>query len=66
MIKIENKARKIGNSLGIILPRKVVKKVNLEPGMLVEVVIKVKKKIDGFGKFKKASKFEEEKETHNF
>jgi hypothetical protein len=47
----EAKVKKWGNSLGIILPNKMIKGVNVKEGEFVEVslVQKKKKKIDGFG-----------------
>ena len=64
MVIVEDKAKKWGNSFGILIPKEVAKKINLTEGEIVQMDINIKKKIDGFGKFKKAKAFKEEKEFH--
>ncbi|MBW1668194.1 MAG: AbrB/MazE/SpoVT family DNA-binding domain-containing protein [Deltaproteobacteria bacterium] len=64
MVVIENEARKWGHSLGVIIPVEIAKKINLKEGQVLEMKIKVKKRIDAFGKFKGANRFREEKSGH--
>jgi len=53
-----------GNSLGIVIPRKVVKELKLSENEVVDINIRKKNRISGFGLCKGAPSFEEEKETH--
>ncbi len=53
-----------GNSIGVILPIEELRKLNLCEGDKVEVNIVKKVKTTGFGMFKGAKPFEEEKEEH--
>ena len=64
MVHIESTVKKWGNSLAIIIPKRVAKKLGLNEGARVDVMIKAKKRIDGFGVFKGAKPFKEEKEMH--
>lgn len=64
MLVIENKAKRWGNSFGIVIPSEVAKKINLKEGQDLVVEIKLKKKIDAFGKFKDAKGFKEESSSH--
>lgn len=63
-IIVENQARKWGNSFGIIIPAEIARKINLKEGQTVEIEIRLKRRIDAFGKFNKAKQFKEEKEAH--
>lgn len=65
-IIVENQARRWGNSFGIIIPAEIARKISLKEGQTVEIEIRLKKRIDAFGKFSKANQFKEEKEAHDF
>lgn len=64
----EAKIRKIGNALGIIIPKKVLEKLNAEEGDITPVVIPSgkKKRLDALaeiaGKYKSAKPFKREYE----
>jgi AbrB family looped-hinge helix DNA binding protein len=64
MVIVENEAKKWGNSFGIIIPKDIAKKMNIKEGEKLKIDIITNKKIDGFGMFKKAKPFKEEKDTH--
>ena len=64
MVIVENQARKWGNSFGILIPAEIARKIKLREGQTLEIQIRLKKRIDAFGKFKKAKPFKEEKTTH--
>jgi antitoxin component of MazEF toxin-antitoxin module len=61
-----SKTRKVGGSLVITIPKKLVETKKLKEGELVEITIK-KVKIDGFGAFKGMKPFtaEDELDTHD-
>jgi len=61
-----SKTRKVGGSLVITIPKKLVETKKLREGELVEITIK-KVKIDGFGAFKGMKPFtaEDELDTHD-
>ena len=63
-MEAETKIKQWGNSLGIVVPAELARKLELRKGTPVEIKIKKKKKIDGFGLAKGKSKFKEEKEAH--
>ena len=56
--------KKWGNSIGLVIESKTIKRLKLEAGEVVDYDIKVKKRIDAFGKFKGKKAFEEEIEAH--
>jgi antitoxin component of MazEF toxin-antitoxin module len=56
--------RKWGNSLGIVIPKDVVKEIDVSEGDFVDVSIVKKRKISGFGLCKQASPFVEDEEEH--
>lgn len=64
MTAIEAKVKQWGNSLGLIIPKDIVKNEDLNRGDTVKVEILKEKRVDGFGIFKGAPSFEEEKEEH--
>lgn len=64
MAHVSGKVKKIDNLFGILIPAKEAEKLDLKEGEIVEALIKKKAKIDGFGMFKGARPFKEEKETH--
>ena len=64
MSTVEAKIKKWGNSLGLIIPKDIVKTEDLNTGDTVKVEILKEKRVDGFGMFKGALSFEEEKEEH--
>jgi len=61
-----SKTRKVGGSLVITIPKKLVETKKLKEGELVEITIK-KVKIDGFGAFKGMKPFtaEDKLNTHD-
>lgn len=63
---IKAEAKKWGNSLGIVIPKEAVKKLGIKKGQQMDIEIKAKKKIDGFGIAKGAKPFEEEAIDHEF
>ncbi len=63
---ISTKVKRWGNSLGLIIPAKALKKLGIEEGELVDIDIMKKAKIDGFGAFAGARPFKEEKEHEEF
>ena len=60
----ESKVKQWGNSLGLIIPKEIVKLEDINVGDTVKVEITKEKRIDAFGMFKGMPKFEEEKEEH--
>ncbi len=64
MTMAEVQIKEWGNSLGVIIPKDIVKHTGLNKGDTIKVDIIKKKRIDGFGMFKGIGKFEEEKEPH--
>ena len=60
------KTRKVGGSLVVTIPKKLVETKKIKEGELVEITIK-KVKIDGFGAFKGMKPFtaEDELDTHD-
>jgi antitoxin component of MazEF toxin-antitoxin module len=61
-----SKIRKVGGSLVVTIPRKLVDAMKLREGELVEITLK-KVRIDGFGAFKGMKPFtaEDELDTHD-
>ncbi|MBU4000552.1 AbrB/MazE/SpoVT family DNA-binding domain-containing protein [Patescibacteria group bacterium] len=64
MVSIVNQAKKWGNSLGVVIPAEIVRKIKLKEGQTLEIKIRLKKRIDAFGRFRGARKFKEEALTH--
>lgn len=64
MVTAETKIKHWGNSLGLIIPKEIVKHEDLTAGDIVKVEILKEKRIDAFGMFKNIPKFREEKEEH--
>ncbi|HLG23403.1 MAG TPA: AbrB/MazE/SpoVT family DNA-binding domain-containing protein [Candidatus Nanoarchaeia archaeon] len=62
MTVAESKIKKWGNSLGIIIPRKVAEQIDLKEGEEVSVDIIKKKRNDSFGIFKGAKPFHREED----
>ena len=62
MVEVELKSW--GNSVGVILPAEKLKELELHEGDRVDIDIVKKERIDGFGIFRGAKPFEEEKEGH--
>ena len=56
--------RKWGNSLGIVLPKKLVEEAEVAENDLVDVTIVKKKKTSGFGLCRGTGPFKEEEDTH--
>ncbi len=65
MVIVESKAKKWGNSVGFIIPKDVLKDIGVEEGETLEIDIRRKKRINGFGLFRHAKPFIESDE-HNF
>ena len=63
---VEIKIKQWGNSLGIVVPAKVARRLGLKEGKIVEIDIKENKKGTGFGilKDKKLKEFKKEIEEH--
>lgn len=64
MVMANAQVKKWGNSLGVIIPSKTVKQLKLREGKIIQIEVKVKEKINGFGIFKGAKPFKEEEEPH--
>lgn len=64
MAMAEVMVKEWGNSLGIIIPRDIVNHIDLHRGETIKVDIIKSKRIDGFGMWKNAGKFEEEEIGH--
>lgn len=60
----EAKIKQWGNSLGLIIPKRITKMEELNAGDVVKVEIYKEKRVDAFGMFKGIPKFKEEKEEH--
>lgn len=58
------KVKKWGNSLGIIIPKKIVEKLGLSEEDIADIDIEKKERISGFGLCKGAPPYKEEKEIH--
>lgn len=65
MVLVESKAKKWGHSVGFIIPKQILTEMNVQEGEVLQIDIKRKKKMDGFGRFPKAKPFRELKE-HSF
>ena len=65
MVTVESKAKKWGNSVGFIVSKQVLKDIGVKEGETIEIDIKRKKRIDGFGLFKEAKPFSRAEE-HGF
>ena len=64
MTAVEAKVKKWGNSLGLIIPKDIVRAEDLNTGDTVKIEILKEKRVDGFGIFKGAPSFEEEGAEH--
>ena len=64
MVVVENKAKRWGNSFGVVIPAEVARKIKLKEGQIVEVDIRLKKRVDAFGMFSGAKPFKEDKIEH--
>ncbi len=62
MIMITTTLKKWGNSMGLVLPSKIVKKLSLNKNDKIVINIMEKKRIDGFGIFKGSPPFEREED----
>ena len=62
MVMTEAKIKQWGNSLGLIIPKEIVKLEDLNEGDIVKVEISKEKRIDAFGMFKGAPSFSKEDE----
>jgi antitoxin component of MazEF toxin-antitoxin module len=62
MTTTEAVVKEWGNSLGIIIPKKLVRIENIAAGDVIKIDIIKDRKIDGFGIFKRARPFVEEDE----
>jgi antitoxin component of MazEF toxin-antitoxin module len=59
------KTRKVGGSLVVTIPKKLIESKKIKEGEIVEIIVR-KVKIDGFGTFKRLKSFtaEDELNTH--
>ncbi len=64
MVIVQNQAKRWGNSFGFIIPAEIARQINLKEGQVLEIEIRMKKKVDAFGRFSRAKRFKEEKLTH--
>ncbi len=64
MVVVENQAKKWGNSFGVVIPAAVARKIKLKEGQTLKIEIRLKKRINAFGRFRKAEQFKEEKPAH--
>lgn len=64
MTMAEVKVKEWGNSLGVIIPREIAKHVDIHKGETIKIDIIKSKRINGFGMWKGARKFEEEDISH--
>ena len=62
MAMAEIKLKQWGNSLGIVIPREIIKDEELHEGEIIKVEIVKNKRIDGFGIFKGMPSFSKEDE----
>ena len=64
MTMAEAKVKQWGNSLGIIIPKEIVKIEEVNEGDIIKVDIIKEKRLDGFGMFKGLPSFKREKYEH--
>lgn len=63
MVMTEAKIKQWGNSLGLIIPKEIVKLEDLGEGDIVKVDISKEKRIDAFGLFRGSPSFSKEDEA---
>jgi len=63
MVFAKSRIKRWGHSLGIILPQKAVKKMDLKEDQIIVIDINKRNKIDGFGMCRGADAFQREKEV---
>lgn len=59
MAHLSAPVRRVGNSLGVLLPKKLVEELSIREGSVVDVSIRKKKKISGLGIARGARPFDE-------
>ena len=64
MAMTEAKIKQWGNSLGLVIPKEIVKLEDLNEGDIVKVEISKEKRVDAFGILKGKPSFKEEDEEH--
>lgn len=64
MVIIETNVKKFGNSLGLIIPRDIVRIENIKEGDKINFEIVKEKRLGGFGMFKGMKSFKREIEDH--
>jgi len=64
MAVAEIRVKKWGNSIGVIIPKDIVKIENLHVGDTIKVEIAKEKRVNTFGIFKGGPPFEREEEEH--
>ena len=62
MTMTEVRVKEWGNSLGIIIPKEIVRLAEITKGETIKIDIIKSKRIDGFGMFKGVGSFEREKD----
>ena len=65
MAMAELKVKQWGNSLGVLIPREIVKDEELHEGEMIKVEIVKNKRVDGFGIFKGLASFKREKDKRD-
>ncbi len=58
--------KKWGNSVGVVIAKETAQKLKLKPGQEVDLDIKPRKFVDGFGMFKGAGSFERDHDDREF
>ena len=61
---IEVELKEWGNSVGVLIPKSILRDLGLHKGDTVSVEIISKKKIDGFGRFRGAPSFKRDHASH--
>lgn len=61
---VEAKVKKWGNSIGLVIPRDIVKIEDLHIGETIKIDITKGKRINAFGLFKGGLSFEKDEEEH--
>ena len=64
MVHVVAIVKKWGNSLAIVIPMWITKKLDLIEGKRIDIDLRVKERVDGFGLCRGAKPFEEEKTGH--
>ena len=66
MAHVITEAKRWGNSIGLIVPKKIVETLNLKPGEKIDIEIIKKERVDFFGIAKGLKPFAREHDDHEF